>query len=249
MSKFESLKMQDAAENYRVSKGDFFDLPMRVLIIGKSQLSGKTNMLGNLLLRPYDASDKGGKDCYMKDFVGRNIYIVCPSTTLDTKWHNIIRDKKIPDANVYTHYDEEELTNLYERLEENFHTSVALGTKPEHTLIILDDCSFSGSLKDKMYGILTRIACNGRHVLISMMITAQKYSQVLTTIRENSTGNIFFECSNKQLDLVMEDHANMPKKEFIKKFRDTTRERHSFMVVNYSNPPERRFLNKNFEPI
>jgi hypothetical protein len=246
---FQTLKMKDPAEGYRVSKGDFPDLPMRMLIIGKSQLAGKTSLIGNFFLRPYDDTDVGAKDCYMKDFPGRNIYIVCPSTELDGKWGNIIKDKKIPDGNIFRHYDEQELTQLYGKLENDFNEAVGGGRKPEQTVVILDDCSFSGALKDKMHGVLTRIACNGRHCLVSMVITAQKYSQVLTTLRENTTAALFFECSNKQLDLIIEDHATIAKKDFIKMFRASTYERHTYMVVNYSNPPDRRYLNSNFAPI
>ena len=246
---FSTLKMHDRHEGYRVKKGKFFDLPMRLLLIGKSQLAGKTNLVGNLILRPYDQTDVSGKDCYANNFPGRNIYIVCPSTDLDSKWQTIIRDKNIPFGNVYTKYDEDDMTALYDRLVADFHESVGAGREPEHTLLILDDCSFSGALKDKMFGILTKIACNGRHANISMIVTAQKYSAVQTTIRENATGCIFFECSNKQLDLIMEDHCNIPKKDFIRMFRDATKEKHTYMVINYSNDPDDRIMDCTFTPI
>ena len=58
------LKMHDSAEDNRVHKEDTFDLPMRLLIIGKSQLSGKTNLVGNLVLRPYGGDDTSGKQMY-----------------------------------------------------------------------------------------------------------------------------------------------------------------------------------------
>lgn len=246
----EILKMKDEAENYRVAKDDLFNLPMKLLVIGKSELSGKTNLVGNICLRPFGEEDTNiGKQMYRFDFKGDNIYIVCPSATLDSKWRSIIDGKKIPEGNIYNKYDEEELNRLYDRLSGEFEQDVAAGRKPDHKLVILDDCSYSGDLKSKLHGALARLFMNGRHLLISTVVTAQKYSDVHTGARENCTGCFLFDCSQKQLELVYMDHGLNSKKEFTKMFRDATKERHSFMVINYSNPVERRFMNSKFEPI
>ena len=249
MSKFSTLKMVDRAENYRVPKGDFFDLPLRLLIIGKSQLSGKTNCLGNLLLRPYDSNDTAGKNCYLHDFPGRNIYIICPSTSYDSKWQTIINTKQIPDTNIYNGYDEEEVNALYDRLAKDFQNSVDAGRKPEHTLVIMDDISWNGDLKSKIHGAVSKFACNGRHLLISTIMLSQKYTDVLTTVRENCTGMILFACSNKQAELIYSDVGMTDKKVFMQCFRKATAVPHSFMVVNFSNPHDRRFMDCTFNPI
>ena len=62
---------------------DLFNLPMKLLIIGRSQLSGKSNFLGNLLL-----SDD--PRLYGDDFEGENIYLFTPSVT-DHKLKVIIK--------------------------------------------------------------------------------------------------------------------------------------------------------------
>lgn len=242
------LPMKDALSNYKVIKETMFDLPFKLIIVGKSELSGKSTMIGNLLLRPFDDEDYDGCEFYKHDFEGDNIYVVCPSIMLDTKWASIIKGKKIPEANVMMEYDETELEMLYKRLEQQYQEELEDGDVKQK-LIIFDDCSFSGALKDKIFGILARIVCNGRHSAISSIFTTQKYSSLSTTIRENATGCIFFECSHKQMELVAEDHSSIPKKEFERMFRDATKEKHSFMIVNYSNPPDKRFLNSKFEPM
>lgn len=244
------IRMKDDAEDLRVHKEDLFDLPMRLLIVGKSEMSGKTCCLGNLILRSYGESDTEiGKQMYRYDFKGENIYIICPSTCVDAKWQSIIDGKKIPEGNIYNKYDEDELEALYERLSNQYMESKAAGRKPEHTLVIMDDVSWSGDLKGKMHGVVNKFACNGRHFLISWIITSQKHSDVATTLRENMTGGIFFSCTQKQLELIYNDVGMCGKTEFCKMFRNATYEKHSFMVVNYSNPPEKRFMNSNFEPI
>lgn len=239
--------MMDNATNYRVRKEGSFDLPLRLLIVGKSQMSGKSNLIGNLLLRPINETDDDGKLFYKNEF--QQIYVVNPSIDIDSKWSAIVEGRQIPECNIYRKYDEEELNLLYDKLERQFHEAIEEGKTPPHVLLILDDCAFSGALKDKMAGILAKIACNGRHILLSLIVTAQKYSQIHTVIRENCTGAIFFEGTNKQTDLIYEDFGIMSRGEFDKMYREATKERHSFMVVNFSNPIEHRFQNAGFEPI
>lgn len=243
------LKMKDNAEEERVEKEHGFDLPFRVLLIGKSQLSGKTNYVGNLMLRPYSDDDVDGMEFYMRDFLGRNIYVVCPSLKLDRKWPEIISGKQIPDGNIMHKYDETELQAIYERIAERYLEDRLANRPAEHSLVILDDCAFSGALKEKLNGVLNEIACNGRHILLSMIVTAQKYSQVHTTIRENASGLILWSCSNKQLDLIIDDHCEIPKKDFVTIFRDATRKKYSNMVINYSNDYDKRLLDQHFKPL
>lgn len=243
------LKMKDKAESKRVKKQQTFDLPMRVLIVGKSQYAGKTNMAGNFLTRPYNDQDLDGMQFYARDFQSKNIYIICPSTGLDSKWRDLIEAKEIPSSNVFTSYDEETMDELYQSLEKQYKLREDNGDPHEHVLLILDDLAFSGKLKDKMHGVMTKIFCNGRHILISVIATMQKYSQVSTTARENATGLLLYECSNKQLELIMEDHNLIAKKDFTKIFRDATKEKHSFMVVNYSNDYKDRYQDSHFMTI
>ena len=58
------LKMKDRGEKHYTAKDRIFDLPFKLIIIGRSQLAGKTNLLGNLLLR---------KEYYLNDFKGENM--------------------------------------------------------------------------------------------------------------------------------------------------------------------------------
>lgn len=236
-------KMTDNAEDYRVHKRSAFDLPMRLLIIGKSQLSGKTNTVGNLVLRPFGQEDAEGKQFYKDDFSGDDIYIVCPSTLVDHKWRSIVKGKLIPPSNIFESYDEIELEKLYDKLEKEHYDN------PRHKLVIFDDVSFSGDLKHKMNGVMSKFACNSRHFLISIIVTAQKYSDVSTALRENATGMMLYACSQKQMDLIYNDIGECAKNEFMTMFRKCTHQKHSCMIVNYSNDPSERFLNQYFQHI
>jgi len=248
LKKLQVLRMKDSNESFHRKKGLLLDLPFKLGIFGKSQLSGKTNFLGWFLL--YDDNR-----LYLNEFEGENIYLISASAKTDDKLKTLILNKDIPSSNIFTKYDEDVIETLYEILEENFHSacdkykeSKKDEDRPVHNLMIFDDISFSNSLKGSQ--ILEKIFCNGRHTLTSSIITAQKYTQIPTTIREQLTAAVLFSSSEKQLELITEDHNYLQnRKEFKKLFRENTSKKHSFLFVNYSNDIQDRYMNSNFEPI
>jgi len=85
---------------------------------------------------------------------------------------------------------------------------------------------------------------------LSIIVTAQKYTDIPTSSRENMTGGIFFSCSEKQLDLITDDICYISNKKLFKKsFRNLTNIKHGFMVVDFSKPIDKRYLDSNFKPI
>lgn len=234
-AKYEIFPMKDTTESFKKRKDEYlFNMPFKLGIIGKSELAGKTTLLANLLLLYY----KG-------DFEPEDIYIISPSALSDNKWKLIIKVLEVPASNIFTSFNEDKLMTLYDVIKENYDEALKDKKKPKHSLIIFDDVGYSGDLKSSQSGIISLLACNGRHFLISTICICQKYTQLSTTFRENATGLILFSCSDKQLDLVMDDHmVSDNKKAFKKAFRDATNERHGFFVINYSNDADKRYLNK-----
>ena len=242
MVKYEILKVRDKCDNYYTQVPGLFDVPFRILINGKSQLSGKTTIILNLLANP----DFG----YDKMFKGENIYIIS-NNKLDNKLKMMADRLEIPDENCVA-YDESYLEALYEQLEDEFLEETNGGGKPANRLIIFDDVGFSNNLKNKQAGIVSRLICNGRHINLSQIYTSQKYTQISTTLRTNITGAILFGTSQKEVELIAEDMNFFEnKKTFIKMFREHTKEPRSFLVVNYSNGlnAERLYYNHEFQPI
>ena len=242
MSKYEILKVRDKCDNYYTQVPGLFDVPFRILINGKSQLSGKTTIILNLLANP----DFG----YDKMFKGENIYIIS-NNKLDNKLKMLSDRLEIPDDQCTT-FDEDYLETLYENLEEEFLEETEGGGKPANRLIIMDDCGYSNSLKNKQAGIISRLICNGRHINLSQIFTSQKYTQCSTTLRTNITGAILFGTSMKEVDLIAEDMNYFEdKKTFIKMFREATKNPRSFLVVNYSKglSAETLYYNSEFQPI
>jgi len=238
--KYKILKVRDKTDNYYEKIDDLFDMPFRLLINGKSQYSGKTTTILNLICNPDFP--------YTKKFKGENIYI-CSNNNLDNKLKLLMDRMEVPNDNSFN-YDEDYLELLYESLEKEFHEETMNGGKPAPKLIIFDDCGYSGSLKNKINGIVSRMICNGRHLNLNQIYTSQKYSQCSTTLRTNITGAILFGTTSKEVDLITEDMSYMEnKRDFISTFRKTTKEPRSFMVVNFSNGTDGLYMDSDFVPI
>mgnify|MGYP003650134727 CR=1 FL=1 len=242
MSKtYKILKVRDKNDSYYTPVDRLFDLPFRLLINGKSQLSGKTSVILNLLLNPQFG--------YSNYFEGDDITIVS-NNKLDNKLSMMADKLDIPDEN-RIEFDEDHLQILYEDMEEQFQEDVADGMKPKNKLIIFDDCGYSGSLRSYNKGnIIDKMICNGRHLNLSQIYTSQRFSQCSTCLRTNLTGAIMFSTSMKELELIAEDfNYTESKKQFIKMFRETTKIPRSFMVINFSNSPDEMYLDTEFQPI
>ena len=237
---YKILKVRDKCDSYYTKIDTLFDLPMRLLINGKSQNSGKTTIILNLLLNPnYPYHDK---------FDGDDIYIIS-NNKLDNKLEMLADKLDIPEPN-RMEYDEDHIELLYDDWEEAFQEETMDGGLPKNRLVIFDDCGYSGSLKNKQAGIISKLICNGRHLNLSQIYTSQRFSQVSTTLRTNITGAILFNTSMKELDLISDDMNFMNNnKDFIKMFRKTTEQPRSFLAVNFSNPPETLYMDSEFKPI
>jgi len=239
-SKLDILKVRDKSDSYYTPIPKLFDLPMRVIVNGRSQLSGKSNFILNLLLREQFR--------YRKLFSGDDIYIIS-NNKLDNKMKILMEELDIPPGN-HMPFDEEDLNFIYDSLEDEFEESVNMGLKPTNKLIILEDCGYSNALKNKQAGIISKLLCNGRHANISCIMTSQKYTQLSNTVRNNATGCVFFGCAMKEKEQICDDHNIYDnKKRFMTMMTDATRERNSFLIINYSNDISERYLDSSFQPI
>ena len=234
-------RMKDSTDSYTINKpGGLWNLPMRLALVGRTG-AGKTSVLGNLLLRP---------DMYKGDWNAENIFIISGSLHGDAKLKTIIDQLEIPKSNLFHKYDPLVLDTIYEELMDRYNEAVADKKKPEHSLIILDDVSFTGRMarhgaKDDP---LNRIISNGRKFLVSIINTAQKYTQLSTTIRENLSGGMIGQSTNKQLALIETDHNYLrQKKDFENLFRQQTRNAHDYFIFSHDSPAY--YLNHDFKEL
>ena len=231
------LKVIDKSDSYYTPMDGIPDLPVRMVVVGKSQLSGKSTIILNMLLRP---------EFYGGQFEPEDIYLVS-NNKLDNKLRILADQLEVPGSNIMR-FSEDRLQSVYDHIEDMAAEAVEEGTIPVRSLVVVDDVAFSGDLKSKINGVMSQLACNGRHANISTITTAQKYSQLSTVIRTNCTAAILFGNSQRELDLITEDmNFLQTKKEFVNVFRDTTREKNSFMVCDFTS--EGFYLDSEFKPI
>jgi len=242
-SNIKMLVMKDPINKHKIKKKYIGDLPMRAVILGNSG-SGKTSLLGLMVIDPLD-------QFYGKDFEGDNIYIFSGSLKTDNKIHNIIESKEIPPENVFDDYYDEELGLVYDLIEDQIKEAKEEKEKPKHSLIILDDLTFNSKISAKRNNNIKRVYLNGRKNLISIIVVSQSYTTGLQpAIRENTNLLICYNMSHRQLEKIENEHNYLDsKKAFIEMFRDNVKERHDFIVINYTNKFKEMYLDKDFNII
>lgn len=224
-NKYDILKVRDSEDKNFIKHPVLPDLSARILICGRSMLSGKTNLCINIICLP---------QFYSNHFKGDNIYIVSPSLKTD-KLQHIIRYKKIPEDNLFPEYDEETMMELYELLKEKYEADIEDKKKPQHKLILIDDCSFSGDLKSKNFGFIALLGQNSRHYLISVILISQKYCDTNINYRQNMSCLICFATTLTECDMIcQENNCSTSKKKFLEEFKKATRKKHDFFCVDYT---------------
>lgn len=227
-------KVRDTSDSYHISVEDVPNLPCKIAITGRSQLSGKTNLLVNLLTRP---------NLYGKHFKGDDIYLFSPSLHTP-KLKSLIKYKKIPQTNCLPGYDEEQLKIIYEFLKEEFDDG-----NTDHKILCFDDCGFDG--RPGMNSFLNDVILACRHYNISLVFLVQKYIMLSPTFRSNMTGLMAFPAVMSEVEhIAQENNTTGTKKNFIKKFQEVTSKPHSFMQVDYTKcPTEGRYRDNLKDPI
>ena len=234
--------MIDKTDSNTTEKDIIDNVPFRMILCGRSGL-GKTSLIGGLLLLP---------NFYKNDFLGERIFLFSPMKN-DYKMSVIVKEKDIPEDNIFTEYDDDVLNALYDSLVDEYEDNLEEGVKDKkklNSLIILDDMSFDGSLKSGMYNAINRVFMNGRKHLISIQISSQKYSQISTGQRSNATSIFFYNSSMKERELFEADNNYLQsKKQFFKMLDDNLKGKRDWIYVNYSNEKDKFYLDKDFNVI
>jgi len=234
------LPMKDKTDTFTIKKKEIFDLPCRLLLLGKTGM-GKSSILGNFFLRD---------DFYKNDYEPENIFIFSGSLNGDMKLQTIIETLEIPSCNLHDTFDEDAGHAIYDTLVEQFNEALSKKEKPKHSVIIFDDLGFTNLQRaNKKNDIMSRILCNGRKYLISTITLNQRITQVSRTAREQVSGVICGKMSNKDLELMEGDYNYLKdKNKFREMVRDNTQENHDFIVINFSNG-KHIYQDKNFKNI
>ncbi len=243
MKEFKIEKMRDNTDSYVTKKkNNLFDLPMRLLFIAKTGDS-KSTTLGNMLLK---------EEGYKLDFTPDKIFIFSGSLKGDAKIATIVNQLDIPQENLFDGYDDDVLNVVYEMLIEDYTDNIDEGITNKrllNSLIIFDDLACNGTLKAaNKENLIKKLFMNSRKFLVSVIVISQKYSSIGTELRENASGLIIGKASNKQVDLIEQDHNYLEnKKQFRAIFKEATDVPYGKLVINFSKPE--LYFNANFKPL
>jgi len=232
-------KAKDSSDKLTIKKDNLFDLPFRMLITASSG-QGKSNFLFNLIL-----NDELG---YGKIFKN-NIHIFSPTPYSDNKLNTIIEEMDVDPNNIYDELDDN-IDGLYDELVQQYKESISDDEQPEHKLIIIDDFGFKGSMAKNRFNSVSKIFCNGRKFLVSIVVLVQRYSQATPNIRANISAGIIFNTNLKELNLIESENNYLDStKDFISMFRKNVTEKHDFLIVNYSNDYKNLYMDSNFNSL
>ena len=236
------LRVKDNTDSYAIDIPGWFSITPRVLLIGKSQYSGKTTFVVNAMLR---------ETMFGPYYEGKNIYIFSESLDTDEKLRKLCDFKNIPKSNQISMIDEDIMKELWDKLEEDYLQSVSNKETPPNVMLIFDDISATGGLKKKKNGMISRFAMQGRHICVGFIMSAQKLTDLPTTVREQATVVVGWEMSDKQMNLLAADHSFFPKKSsFFKLFNSVIQEPRDFLIINYSaKNKDDRFMDKDLKVI
>lgn len=202
-----------------------FQVPFRLVIYGVSA-SGKGVLLNNLL-------GHGDRFPYKRIFK-KNVFIFSESFRLgDPSFADL---DFLPDDRVINGYREDVIRQIWDEQDKIIRQHGK--AKAPHILLVFDDTLTS--LSQAKQSLLNRLFFQGRHSLISSIITSQHYSSVPKSVRLNADSSIFFSMNTKQALIAGEEQVIDPH-EFVAFLRAATEESFSFLSVMYKHPTATRY--------
>jgi len=160
-------------------------------------------------------------------YTQRRLFPVAICMTL-TK-HNGQWTKRIPDPFVHDAYKPDVCLALIRRQQ----AVIKEGRVDPRVLLLLDDTAAQSQLRFDPLQALDRLAFNGRHLKIQVLITTQRLTRVNVGMRENADlVFIFYSDSTDTLDMIHQNWgADVPKDVFRRMFLETC-EGFQCLVIN-----------------
>lgn len=186
------------------------DIPF-VMYLSAPRSSGKTHLLLNLMIQEKFLKDKFDE-----------VYFVCPSFYLDSKYSILDLDDKY----IMEKFDSKKIEKIIENKNPD-----------DEILFVFDDCICEDQFKsNNSDNILNTIAIRGRHIKVSMLITTQKTTGGSSFVRSQVDGLMVWKPrSHSEIEAIYQDNCvgALDKKAFAKLLKETTKERYSFLYINY----------------
>ena len=189
---------------------DVWSMNNFTVIVGK-QGQGKTSLLTNLV-----------KNVFNKCF--ENIYLIMPENSR-TSIENDIFTKHLPAEQLYDTLTDENLTEIYENLQES-------SKEKENSMLIIDD--FQAQLKEtEIVKILQKIITKMRHLRCTIFLLQQNFQALQKPLRELVSNLVIFNVGKSQLSKIFEEIVQMDKEKYEKLIKIAFIEPHDWILINF----------------
>ena len=187
-----------------------FELKNKIVAFVAKRNSGKSQLLRYMLLQ--------SKHLFKK------IFVVCPTESVNHFYSDII-----PKENIFDQYSEAWTENLIQKM-----TQINAGKSDKesaHVLLILDDCCSDTNFHQSKS--LKKLATRGRHIKISVMITAQYLFSVPPVFRNNCDTLLVGQMNTQGVQLLMSEFmmGDISSKDFLDLYHSNTSD-YGFLVIN-----------------
>jgi hypothetical protein len=128
------------------------------------------------------------------------------------QFENLISKNK-PQITILTNYNESDLLKYYDKLENEQVKLIKQKKTPKSVLMVADDIlTFGNMMKTSRNSpsALEKIAANYRHINLSLIITSQRYMQVIPALRHLNFKYMFVcEIGKKDMEKVANEHESL----------------------------------------
>ena len=229
---FKTIKTMFNLDNI-TKKDDNEDWQYRKLIIGPSG-SGKTNYLLNSIQKDNNIIDK--IYLYAKDLEEPKYQFL-----IDKREKAGIKNSNDPNGFIeYSSTMDDTLENI-----EDYNKK-----RKRKVLIVFDDMISHVMSNKKAQQVLKDLFIRCRELNISLCFLTQSYFSVTKDIRLNCTHYIIFKLNNKRelQNIAINHSADIDYKDFVKIYRNCTKERYNFLTIDTTQPVDKRFKNNFNDP-
>ena len=199
-----------------------FDIVNKTIALIGKRHSGKSRLLRYLVLM--------NKHHFSK------IFIICPTEPLNSFYEGVV-----PPENIFETYKEEWVEKLIKRMTQE--NSNKKDEDKKHVLLILDDCASDISFHQSK--AIKKLFTRGRHIKISIILTAQYIYSISPTQRNNCDFLLVGQMNRQGLEILSAEFlmGNITKQEFLQLYYDSTND-YKFLLINNNSTKSNDDLNE-----
>jgi hypothetical protein len=198
---------------------DFSIVNKKILVLGKTN-SGKSVLIKYIVSQHRSEFDK--------------IFVICPTEEINGFYSNLV-----PDNCIFSDFKEDWLTTLIQKLtamKKEDHK------KKYNVLLILDD--LGSDVKFSTSPAFTKMMVRGRHISLSLLISAQYLYQVPPICRSNICYLIVGQQNNQSQSILADEflYGSIDRKEFMRIYHDAIKD-YGFLLINCNSVKDTSNLN------